>query len=328
MKNLVAERRELNGILALFMACKAALVFASFNLRGILEVISLTLFGDQAEKALAEFGSYGTLSGLLLEISIFLLCLALPICLYFFFSGKKYTSVVPQKKPELLQICFGVGTTVVIGNIAAGVGNVLLFLLFTVFGMQDKYNAMMQNDTTYPSNLWLVPLFAFMLAVMPGILEEVLMRGIGLSGTKKYGTLFALFFSGFFFAFMHSSWTQIPFAFVLGIVLAYFTLRFQTIWIAVISHFIFNFSSVVQAVILQNAGEYAAIWVMVWSLLFTTLMSGFMIAGAIVYGVKRPDLPKSEYTAGEKMKLLFTSPFFYIFLVLEILQLGFLLLVY
>ncbi len=328
MKNLKAARREMNGILALFVACKVVLVLSSLYLGRILFHILTAVFGEGAEKAYQQFTSYETLSGLLLEVSIFLLCLALPICLYFFFSGKKYTSVAPQKKPELLQVCFGVGTTVVIGNLAATVGNVLLLFLFTIFNMQDKFNAMMQAQTTYPSNLWLIPLFAFLMAVLPGFLEETLMRGIGLAGTKKYGTLFALLFSGFFFAFMHSSWIQIPFAFVIGIVLAYFTLRFKTIWIAVISHFIFNFNSVVQALILQNGGEYASIWVLIWSLLFTTLMAGFMVAGLIVYGVRRPDMPKSEYKPTERVKILLSSPFLYIFLALEAVQLTYLLFIY
>ncbi len=328
MKNLRAERREMNGILALFVGCKAILVLSSLFLGTVLYIILQAVYGEGADKAFSEFGSYGTLSGLLLEVAIFTLCLAVPICLYFFFGKKNYTHIVPQKKPELLQICYGVGATVVIGNVAATVGNILMSLLFSIFNMQDKYNAMLQSETDYPSNLWLVPLFSFVLAVMPAFLEEFLMRGIGLSGTRKYGTLFSLFFSGFFFAFMHSSWTQIPFAFVLGVVLAYFTLRFKTIWIAVISHFVFNFNSVIQCLILQNAGEYAEILILLWSLLFTTLMTGFVVAGAIVYGVRRPDVPKSEYSAGKKMKILFSSPFLYIFIVLEAVQLFYLLLVY
>ncbi len=328
MKDLKAARRDMNGVLAFFVACKALLLLSNLFLGPILRSILTTVFGDGASQAYLEFASYGTLSGLLLEISVSVLCLFVPISIYFFLSGKKYSQVVPSRRPELLQICFGVGSTVMIGNLAASVGNTILLTLFSVFGMEDTYYAMLQSETSYPSNFWLIPLFAIVLAVLPAFIEEISMRGIGVSMTKKFGVMFTLFFSGFFFAFMHGSWIQIPFAFVIGIILAYFTLRFKTIWIAVISHFVFNFNSVVQSLILQNAGAQADAWIIIWSILFSTLMIGFMVAGIIVYGIKRPDLPKSEYTGGEKMKILFSSPFLYIFMALESIQLIHLLLIY
>lgn len=328
MKDLKSARKEMNGLLAFFVVCKALLVLSNRFLGTGLYWILTLIFGDGAWKAYMEFASYGTLSGLLLEISVFIVCLFVPICLYFFISGKKYTQTIPTEKPELLQICFGVGATVLIGNLAAVMGDAILSILFSLFGMEDKYYAMLQNDISYPTNFWLIPLFVLMLAILPAFLEEISMRGIGVSVTKKFGILFTLFFSGFFFAFMHSSWTQIPFAFVIGVVLAYFTLRFKTLWIAVISHFVFNFNSAVQCLILQNAGTYGEILSIIWGLLFTSLMAGLMVAGIIVYGIKRPDVPKSEYSGAEKMKILFSSPFLYVFVLLEVYQLIYLLMIY
>ncbi len=328
MKDLKSARKEINGLLAFFVLCKALLVLSNRFLGTGLFWVLTQIFDDGATQAYLEFASYGTLSGLLLEISVFVLCLFVPICLYFFISGKKYTQTIPSERPEFLQICFGVGATVLIGNLAASMGDAILSILFSIFGMEDKYYAMLQSDVAYPTNFWLIPLFVLMLAILPALFEEISMRGIGVSVTKKFGILFTLFFSGFFFAFMHSSWTQLPYAFVIGIVLAYFTLRFKTIWIAVISHFIFNFNSAVQCLILQNAGTYADILSIIWGLLFTSLMAGLMVAGIIVYGIKRPDIPKSEYTGAEKMKILFSSPFLYIFLLLEAYQLIYLLIIY
>lgn len=328
MNGYKKARRELHGVLALLAVCKLLLVLTSRFLGPLLYTVLSAFYGESAVKIYSEFGSYGTLAGLLLEVCIFVLCLLVPVALYFAFSGKKYTRTVDSEKPEILSIAYGVGATVVIGNAAAIVGNVLLSALFSLVGMGDKYYAMLEDSTTYPSNFWLVPLFAFVLAVMPAFLEEITVRGIGLSATKKFGTLFTLFFSGFFFAFLHSSWTQIPFAFVLGVVLAYFTLRFKTIWIAVVSHFVFNFNSVIQSLILENGGVYADVYSLVWSFLYFTLMLGFMVAGLIVYGIKKPDLPKSEFNAREKMKALFSSPFLYVFILLTAYLLIYLLIIY
>ena len=328
MTQFKTAKKELNGVLFFFCICKFLLLLTGLILGPVLSVILSLMYGDNAENFYREFASYGTISGLFLEISVFVLTLFVPTCLYFFFSGEKFKAAVPMEKPEPLQICFGVGSTIILGNLAATVGNVLLSILFALFGMSDKYNAMLENNITYPSNIWLIPLFAIMLAVLPAFFEEFAMRGIGLNVTKKFGILFSLFFSGFFFAFMHSSWVQLPFAFVIGILLAYFTLRFKTIWIAVISHFIFNFNSVVQCIILQNAGDSATLLLAIWSILVSTLMIGFMVAGLIIYGIRRPDLPKSEFSAGQKMKMLFSSPFLYIFMALESVQLIYLLMIY
>ncbi len=328
MNRFKIAQKELNGVLFFFCLCKGLLLLTNLFLGDFLYTILHGLFGDTASRLYVQFASYGTLPGLLLEIVIFTICLFLPICLYFFFSGKKYTQIVPMQKPELLQICFGVGTTVVLGNLAATLGDTLLSIFFSILGMEDKYYAMLQSDIDYPENFWLVPLFAIMLAVMPAVFEEISMRGIALNVTKKFGIAFSLLFNGFFFTFLHSSWTQLPYAFVIGIVLAYFTMRFNTIWIAVISHFAFNFSSVIQCLILQNSGQHADFWNVLFSSVFTTTMIGFMVAGLIVYGVKSPNVPKSEFTSGQKFKALVTSPFFYVFISLEAIQLLFLLLIY
>lgn len=328
MKDLKAARKEMNGVLGFFSLCKLLLVLSSLFLGSLLYAILFFIFGNSATRVLSELSSYGTLPGLLLELAVFIFCVFVPICLYFFLSGKKYSDTVPQQKPEFLQICYGVGATVVLGNVSASVGNIALYILFSFFGMQDKYYAMLESTTEYPTNFWLVPLFFILLAVFPAFFEEIMIRGIGLSVAKKYGTLFALFFSGFFFSFMHGTWVQLIFAFVVGIVLAYFTLRFKTIWIAIISHFIFNFNSVVQSLILQNGGRFSSVLSNAWAILYFTLMVGLAVAGVIIYGVKKPDVPKPKYTAGERMKILFSSPFLYVFLCLEAVQLIYLLILY
>lgn len=328
MDDLRTARRELNGAIAAITLCKLLLVFSSLFLSRILSCVLRLVFDEGAHKAYFEFSSYGTLPGLLLNVAVNFFVLFVPISFYFYFSGKRYSDIVPMGKPEFLQVCYGVGATFVVGNISANLGNSLFSLIFSLFGMEDKYFAMLSGETSYPQNFWLVPLFACVLAVLPAFFEETIMRGIGLSATKKFGIAFSLFFSGFFFAFLHSSWTQLPFAFTLGIVLAYFTLRFNTIWIAVISHFVFNFNSVVQCLILQNGGIYANILLIVWTLLFGSLFIGLAVAGLIIYGVKKPHIPKSQYTMSQKMRCLFSSPFFYGFIILTAIQLIYLLYIY
>ena len=328
MKDRRAAQKELNGVVGLLTLCKFLLVTVGITLSSVLYFVLTKLYGENAWQAYREFASYDTFSGVFLDITVSLVCLLIPICLYFFLSGKSFRETIPQDRPEWLQVGYGVGTTVVLGYGAAVIGQFLLSVIFMIFGAEEKLNAMLSAETIYPTHLILVPLFALFLAIMPAFLEEFAMRGIVLSATKKFGSLFSMLFNGFFFAFLHNSWTQPFFAFIIGMVLTYFTLRFKTIWIAVISHFIFNFNSVVMSLLQQNGGAYGMLFTALWLCMILVTMLGFIIAGIIIYRVKKPDLPKSEYTAKEKWGMIFRCPYVYIFVLLTIVQLVYLLLIY
>ena len=78
----------------------------------------------------------------------------------------------------------------------------------------------------------------------------------------------------------------------------------------------------------QNGGAYGMLFTALWLCMILVTMLGFMIAGIIIYRVKKPDLPKSEYTAKEKWGMVFRCPYVYIFVLLTIVQLVYLLLIY
>lgn len=328
MDSVRLAKKELNGLFGMMSAAKFLLLFFSLYSSSLLYWILSAVYGDQAPSAFEQFVNMDTVSGLLFEAIIFLIAVGLPICGYFFLSGKKYSKIVPMKRPKPLQICYGVGSCVLLGQLSAALGNSFLMRLFYLFGLEDVYEAMLQSDVAYPTKLGLIPLLALVIAVFPAFMEETMFRGAGLHATKKYGTAFSILFSGCFFALMHSSWVQIPFAFVLGCLLAYFTIRFQTIWIAVITHFVFNFNSVVLCLIQENLGEFSDGVSGIWAFLFFTLMIGFAVAGAIVYRFRMEPKAKSEYRFKDGISAMLRCPFFYVFLVLEALQLLFLIVIY
>ncbi len=326
MKYHRTEGKDLNGALSVITVVKLLLVAVGVLLPYILMFVLRLVYGTGAEGAYEAFASSETLSGQLLDVIFTTLCVFVPLALYFFFSRKSFADVVPMEKPTFMQVGYGVGATVIIGLAASFVGILLLTILFAIFGMGDKFIEMNSVETVYPENIWLVMLMVLSMSVMPALLEEFLMRGVALNATKKFGTAFSLLFSGFFFAFLHNTWVQVPFAFVLGMVFAYFTLRFRTIWIAVISHFVYNFNSVILSLILQHGDEYGIAIVGLWEILFLTLMLGLFIAGLIIYGVKKPDLPKSEIPSSRKFVLLLRSPFLYVFIALAVFRLVYALL--
>lgn len=325
MKDLRSARGEFNGALAAVTGVKALLIAATLGIKPLLEWVLKLVYGSAWGAAYDAIADETSLPNMLLQYFVTVLCIFVPLALYFFFSRKRVCDAIPCEKPKLMQIGFGVGATVTIGYLANIGGFYFLQWLFDLFGLEDQFFAMSAAPAEYPINFWLVLLSVISVTVLPALLEEFLVRGVLLSATKKFGVGFSLVCSGFFFAFLHNTWLQIPAAFAVGIVLAYFTLRFRTIWIAVISHFILNINSVATSLILQHGGRYAEIVSGLWFFLIFPLMIGLTVAGCILYGIKRPEGCASAYSAKEKLFTLIKSPFFWLFILLAVFRLAWIL---
>ncbi len=331
MEEYKSIKKTVNGVLGLYSFIKLFFLFSSLFLGIALKtLLSLFFSGDKLQQVFNQFLGYGTLPGLLLSLILSVLSLAVPICIYMFLSGKRIKTTFRSRRPTVLQVGYSVSAAYFLGMAALLVSQVLLSLLFSLFGMQDKWKAMLSETSAGPTNFWLIPLFFVVLAVLPGFLEEFLVRGIGLSATEKLGNGFTILFCGFFFGLMHNTWIQIPFATVLGCVLAYFTLKFDSIWVAVLAHFFYNFNSGFLSLLQTNVPEeHSIVATLIYVFLWGSLMAALLIAGIIVYGVR---LPKPEQPCpvsfGKKLGVLFCSPFFYLFLILSVAVLFLQLLLY
>lgn len=104
--------------------------------------------------------------------------------------------------------------------------------------------------------------FGFLLSliatvIVPALIEEFACRGIMLSALKKHGEAFAIITSSALFGLMHSNFEQIPFAFLVGLVLGYITIKSASIWIAVFVHAFNNLISVVYIYLLSGLSGIA-----------------------------------------------------------------------
>lgn len=99
-----------------------------------------------------------------------------------------------------------------------------------------------------PSNIGEFLLLVLQAAIIPAVVEEVAIRGIVMPPLRKYGDRFAIIMSAIIFALMHSNMTQIPFAFVAGLVLGYFSISTGSVWTAVAIHAANNFIAVLSTV--------------------------------------------------------------------------------
>ena len=86
-------------------------------------------------------------------------------------------------------------------------------------------------------------------AVIPPLIEEYAMRGVVLSSLSKYSNTLAIFGSAFMFGVFHGNFTQIPFAFMCGLVFAFITIASNSIWPAIIVHALNNSLSCIDSVL-------------------------------------------------------------------------------
>jgi hypothetical protein len=163
-----------------------------------------------------------------------------------------------------------------------------------------------------------------LIAFIPALAEEFMFRGAFMGGMKKFGRGFVILMSGLMFMMMHNTLEQLPLALSAGICLAYFTYKFRSLWAPVLTHFVINLDSAIVGTMsgLMSDKDFVFAY-MVYKLLFYSLMIGFAVAGAILYGFKLPpaDKPSAQEKKG-RARLVFTSPFFYIFILLFLFSVG------
>ena len=95
----------------------------------------------------------------------------------------------------------------------------------------------------------------FVLAVIPGVVEELVMRGVIFSGYKNVRLVPAILINGLFFAIFHLNPQQFLYAFVLGVIFAYMVRATRSIFVPIITHFIINASQVLIMYVLSPLAD-------------------------------------------------------------------------
>ncbi len=231
--------------------------------------------------------------------------------------GKSVSDMLGLRRPKkdlfVPLIMVGVGVSAFANVITNNIG-----LFFESFGIHFT-----MPDLEYPEGIFGFLLSFIAIAVTPALTEEFATRGMVMGSAREYGQSFALISSATFFSLMHGNLVQIPFAFIMGIVIGFAVIKTGSILSGIIIHFINNAVSIsmnylldmVPSVILQNiiSGLYFGICTII-------LLFGIYLAQ------KRNDnvwsLEKSEdaLNLGEKLKLFFFSPTIIISLALTVID--------
>lgn len=178
-------------------------------------------------------------SAINLELNIILSFLGFGLSALFILkteNAKAYqlVSYGPPKKSSLIAaIMVGVGFCYA--------ANIVVSMLQTRF--QNVF-PFVQPEIELPNGYLGFLISVLSVAVAPALIEEFLFRGVIMGSLLKFGKPLAIFTSAFLFGLVHGNLIQIPFAFMVGLVLGAMVVETDSIWTGIIIHFLNNFISV------------------------------------------------------------------------------------
>ena len=146
---------------------------------------------------------------------------------------------------------------------------------FSLFGIENTSSGLSSGDSSILS----IVLNIVSTAIVPAFAEEFAFRGIVMGSLRKYGDTVAIIGSSVLFGAMHQNISQIPFAFILGLIFAYIDCKFNSIFPSIAIHFLNNLYAVSMS-ILRDANivsDYAA------TIISYSLIIFFCIAGFVSY---------------------------------------------
>lgn len=136
----------------------------------------------------------------------------------------------------IMAIIFGAGVMFAVNPIEA-----IFTSILSVFG----FNADLIPGANIPTDGGYFILTLLLVAVLPAIFEELLMRGIVLNGTSECNTSFRIVMNGLLFSLFHANPSQTCYTFLLGCAFALIAIRCNSIIPTMIIHFLNNAMSVI-----------------------------------------------------------------------------------
>lgn len=178
-----------------------------------------------------------------------------------------------------------------------------------------KYNL---SESQLPGGAVGFLIFAIATAVVPAMVEEFGCRGVLIGVLHPMGDGFAVITSAVVFGVLHGNFTQIPFAFLVGLVLGYIRIKSGSLLVCILVHFINNFVSVVLSYLRNSVSIYTL------NICYVIFLAVCLALGFI--GIKKlNEKEKAEIKPAktlsperDKLKWFLTSPWMVVFIVIEL----------
>lgn len=169
-------------------------------------------------------------SGLLITEYIIIL---LPNLIYLKFKGYSLKSVLKLNKISFEQAVYTVFIMIFAYPVAVFFNAIMITIL-------SKFTTALPSGIPLPSNLKEFGIGLFIMALAPGICEEVMFRGTMLSAYSKLGHKRAIIFTAFLFGIFHFNLFNFIGPTFLGIILGVLLYKTNSIYISMIGHTINN----------------------------------------------------------------------------------------
>lgn len=217
--------------------------------------------------------SMDMVSMLFINIFVSVFSAFIPGLFYFLVSGRSVSETIKTsyvRQNELWALVFIGMAVAMISNIATNI----IQTNFSFFGIENSVN--MSENVTNPLEIILCIVST---AIVPAFAEEFAFRGIFMGTLRKFGDTFAIITSAIVFGAMHRNISQIPFAFLLGLVLAYVDCKTNSIIPSIIIHFLNNCYAVTLN-ILQSMKIFND---RVFMIIYFVLIAAFSILGLLSF---------------------------------------------
>ena len=186
----------------------------------------------------------------------------------------------------------------------------------SMFGFQNKVSDYGSTSGTAENIIYFIAI-----AVVPPIIEEFLFRGAILGSLRKHGDALAIVVSAVMFGFAHSNFIQTPVTFLTGLVLAYLTVKTNSLIPAIIVHFVNNSSSVAFSLLSQLKLDEMIYSVIDFSIALVFVLSGLICTAMLIkkFGNKlfefdsSPEDNPNGLTMAKRLRYVFTSPWMIIY---------------
>lgn len=163
-----------------------------------------------------------------------LLAVALPCVVFLFIHSARPSEIFKHEK---------LGKSGILNSVLIGIAAQPVASLLNAPVLKYLYNhtgSVPEQRIATPETAGGLLLSMLVVALMPAVFEELLMRGIVLFSIEESGYHLSLVVTAFLFALLHNDMTNLLGAFFLGVVLCYVVWMTQSIIAGIITHFAFN----------------------------------------------------------------------------------------
>ncbi len=159
-----------------------------------------------------------------------LLIFGIPIVFYCLVSKQRLRDIVPHEPLSFKNIVLVIFIALFSIPLMLWVGTI------TDFFVEDTFSDVVDDMVNGYSTGFIIAA----IAVMPGVFEELMFRGVIMTGFKRKGVIKSTLVAALYFGIMHLSLTQLFYAAAVGVILGILVHYSNSIYSSMLAHFVIN----------------------------------------------------------------------------------------